>query len=393
MFGTELDLGSVAFVNQLNVDLNNPQENNGMQMYILRTSNSGCAYEKSVQAPAFETIDVLTLLSGIAASVLKEVCKQVVCSASTEFRTIGQLVGTSAIKDHGLICNLKGGVLPAIEEYSGSSNPSQFGLWRSLGAKYRSIPVLTGGARGAMQAPKALRRTTLYTTRCHSRCYMSADGPQPRFIRCHLDDDAGSVYSFFTWSATANCSGNSSSQTYFTIGNAVGQMDPASEGFLPVVVVPYLTTVNVTYNEGIISVDRIGTSSDLTDSPSSPLSQYIATVMNYQASINQGLKHNLIGDFLTAYGNNNVTDMYSELEDYWRGIAEFASTQLRSGYSATADIPSSMTRSTSGTMYIMTYGWRSRSLTYIFLLAVITVSGEPLCWQPGTASYRKDTIL
>ncbi|KAG0708737.1 hypothetical protein DFH29DRAFT_338368 [Suillus ampliporus] len=194
--------------------------------------------------------------------------------------------------------------------------------------------------------------------------------------------------------------------TYFTTGNAGGQMNPVSEGFLPVVVCPdpistlfnpyrfgmalvtflgvlrvmsfqkclcRACTINVTYNGGIISIDPIGTSAGSTASPNLPLSQYIATVMNYQAVSNQGLTNNPIGDFLTAYGTSNVTYMYSVLEDYWRGITEFASTQLRSGYSATGDIPSNMTRPTSGTMYVTTYGWRSQSRTYILVLVVITM--------------------
>jgi hypothetical protein len=86
--------------------------------------------------------------------------------------------------------------------------------------------------------------------------------------------------------------------------------------FLPTTVcevVPYLTTVNVTYNGGIISVDRISSSSGLTSSPNLPLSQYIAAVMDYQAGSNQAMVKNTIGDFLTAYGTSNVSVMHNEL--------------------------------------------------------------------------------
>lgn len=62
-----------------------------------------------------------------------------------------------------------------------------------------------------------------------------------------------SNYTFLTWVAAVNCSGseyfvmNSSaispasdlnSMTYFTLGNATGQLDPGSLGFLPTVVCP-----------------------------------------------------------------------------------------------------------------------------------------------------------
>jgi hypothetical protein len=86
--------------------------------------------------------------------------------------------------------------------------------------------------------------------------------------------------------------------------------------FLPTTaceVVPYVTTVNVTYNGAIVSVDQVGTSSDFTSSSNMPLSQYIASVMDYQAGSNQAPTKNTIGDFLTAYGTSNTTQIYSEL--------------------------------------------------------------------------------
>jgi hypothetical protein len=301
-----------------------------------------------------------------------------------------------------------GGVLPAIEEYSGSSKPpgSNVGLAFSGGR----VPVNTSfdwrhlkrdaGTEGIGKNYTVTQQGVTANVSCQP-----IDRSQNSFVVVP-DVVQGPNNTFFTWEAGVNCSGSLNLQLYFTAGNMSGQMDSASEGFLPVVVcpnpntttfnpykfnvfmaglykysflpttvcevVPYLTTVNVTYNGGIISVERIDTSSGLTSSPNLPLSQYIATLMAYQAGANQGMTTNTIGDFLTAYGTSNVSVMYSELEDYWRGIAEFASTQLRSGYSASG-VPSNMTRSTSGTMYITTYGWQSQARTYILLLVVITM--------------------
>ncbi|KAG1802374.1 hypothetical protein EV424DRAFT_1435684 [Suillus variegatus] len=141
---------------------------------------------------------------------------------------------------------------------------------------------------------------------------------------------------FITWETEANCSGNLNSVTSFTVGLANGLPDDATEGLLPTVVcpnpnstafnpykfdifmsglykysflptivcevVPYLTTVNVTYNGGIISVDRISASSGSTSSSNLPVSQFIADVMSYQAGIDQATSTNTIGNFLTAYG-------------------------------------------------------------------------------------------
>ncbi|KAG1743039.1 hypothetical protein EDB19DRAFT_1699533 [Suillus lakei] len=374
-FGTELDLGSVAFVNQLNTDLNGYQAN-------------------TVQAPAFQTINVLTLLSGIAAVDVQ-----------------GGVQMSSMFSFNGVSYNQStGGVLPAIEEYSGSSNPPgpNVGLAFSGG----QVPVNTSFAWGHLGRDAGTQgiaknyTVTQQGVTANVTC-QPIDRSQNLFTVDPVATQGPNGNSFITWETVANCSGNLNSLTYFTAGNAGGLMDNATGGFLPVIVcpdpqnsttfnpykfdvfmsglykynflptivcevVPYLTTVNVTYNGGIISVDRIGTSSGLTSSPNLALSQYIATVMNYQAGSNQALIKNTIGDFLTAYGTSNVSVMYSELADYWRGITEFSSTQLRSGYSASG-VPSNMARSTNGMMYITTYGWRSQAHTYILLLVVITI--------------------
>ncbi|KAG2147886.1 uncharacterized protein EDB93DRAFT_1250391 [Suillus bovinus] len=372
-FGTEIDLGSAAFVSQLSADLTTLNPN-------------------AVQAPGFQTINVLTLLSGFSA-----------------VDTQGGVETSSIFSFNGVSYNQStGGVLPAIEEYSGSSAPpgSNVGLAFTGG----QVPVNTSfdwGHLGRDAGTQGISKNYTVTQQG-----LTANVTCQPIDRSHNEFTAlnstvsGSNITFLTWEIVANCSGNLNSITYFTVGPPSGQPDNVTEGFLPTLVcpdpgstsfnpykfdifmaglykydflptvvcevVPYLTTVNVTYNGGIISVDRVGESSGSTSSSNIPVSQYIATVMNYQAGSNQGLVKNTIGDFLTAYGTNNVSVMYSELEDYWRGIAEFSSSQLRAGYSASG-APSNMTRSTSGTMYITTYGWRSRAHTYIFLLVVISM--------------------
>ncbi|KAG1805120.1 uncharacterized protein HD556DRAFT_1478929 [Suillus plorans] len=163
--------------------------------------------------------------------------------------------------------------------------------------------------------------------------------------------------------------------------------------FLPTIVcevAPYLTTVNIHYNGGIISVDRIGASSGWTSSSDFPVSQWIASLMGYQRAANQATSTSIIGDFLTAYGSSDPSVMYNGLEDYWRGIAEFSSTQLRSGYSALG-VPSNMTRSTNGTMYIRTYGWQSQSYTYIFLLVMLTTIWGATILAAGYSLMQKKT--
>ncbi|KAG2065549.1 hypothetical protein BDR04DRAFT_1121778 [Suillus decipiens] len=360
MTGTELDLGSAAFVNQLNTDLNTPLANFN-SMVLLRCT-------------------------------IKEVrmFNQIICSISTEFYTISRLVGTLALKDNRLTWNSEGGVLPAIQEYSGSSIPpgSAVGLAFSGG----QVPVNTnfdwghfGRDAGTHQGVAKNYTVTQQGVTANVTC-QPIDHSQDSFTAIS-NVTQGPVFALITWETIANCSGSAISVVksfYFTAANiTTGQMSNASEGFLPVVVcpnpntttfdphefyifmageykynflpttvcevVPYLTTVNVTYNEGI----------------------YIAT-MSYQSGSNQAMTSNPIGDFLTAYGDNNVSLMYNQLEDFWRGIMEFASTQLRSGYS-TSVVPLNMTRPINGTMHFTTYGWQSNSLTYILVLVVITL--------------------
>ncbi|KAG1877265.1 hypothetical protein F4604DRAFT_1924339 [Suillus subluteus] len=351
-FGTELDLGSVAFVNQLSTDLNAQEAN-------------------TVVLPAVDDQ--------------------------------GGVQTSSIFSFNGVSYNQStGGVLPAIEEYSGSSNPpgSDVGLAFTGG----QVPVNTtfdwghlgrdAGTQGIAKNYTVTQQGVTANVSCQP-----IDRSQNTFILQPNVTQGPLDFTFFTWEAWCELFRNSTSP----LATASGQMDNITQGFLPTVVcpnpqnstfnpykfdvfmaglykydflpttvcevVPYLTTVNVTYNGGIISVDRIDTS---TSSPNFPLSQYIATVMAYQSGANQGMTTNTIGDFLTAYGTSNVSTMYNELEDYWRGVTEFASTQLRSGYSASG-VPSNMTTLTNGTMYITTYGWRSQAHTYILLLVVITM--------------------
>ncbi|KAG1833235.1 hypothetical protein DFJ58DRAFT_847876 [Suillus subalutaceus] len=313
----------------------------------------------SIQAPAFETINVLTLLSGVAAVDIQ-----------------GGVQTSSMFSFNGVSYNQStGGVLPAIEEYSGSSNPP--GPDVGLAFYGGRVPVNTSFDWGNLASDAG--------TQGIAKNYTVTQQGVTANVTCQPIDRSQNEFNLnphttqgpeitFSRGKPLRIVQELQIQTHrSTIPLAAFFMSGLYKyDFLPTTVcevVPYLTTVNVTYNGGIISVDRIDTS---TSSPNFPLSQYIATVMAYQSGTNQGLTTNTIGDFLTAYGTSNVSVMYSELEDYWRGITEFASTQLRSGYSASG-VPSNMTRSTSGTMYIMTYGWRSQAHTYIFLLVEITM--------------------
>ncbi|KAG2110499.1 uncharacterized protein F5147DRAFT_126140 [Suillus discolor] len=322
IFGTELDLGSAAFVNQLNRDLHTYNY----------TANS-------VQAPAFDTISVLALLGGIAAVSVQ-----------------GGVETSSMFNFNGVSYNQStGGVLPVIEEYSGSSTPS--GSDVGLAFTGGQVPVNISFNWGHLERDadtQGIAKSYTVTQQgltANVTC-QPIDRSQNTFSLTPypVPGPTGSNMTFITWITEANCSGNLNSMTYYTIGNATGQTNDATDGLLPTVVcpspnsmtfnpykfdifmsglyeysffpttvcevVPYLTTVNVTYNGGIIFVDRIGASSGSTSSSNLPVSQFIASVMNYQAGINQATSTNTISNFLAAYGTSNVSVMYNELVNF-----------------------------------------------------------------------------
>ncbi|KAG1787123.1 uncharacterized protein HD556DRAFT_1539245 [Suillus plorans] len=276
-FGTELDLESGAFVNQLSTDLKISEAN-------------------SLQAPTFDAISVLTLLSGIAAVGVQ-----------------GGVETSSMFSFNGVSYNQSTGTQGITKNYT----VTQQGLTANVTCQ-----------------PIDRSQNTFSVTP------YAVPGP------------TGSDMTFITWETEANCSGTPdlNSVTSFTVGLANGLPDDATEGLLPTVVcpnpnstafnpykfdifmsglykysflptivcevVPYLTTVNVTYNGGIISVDRISASSGSTSSSNLPVSQFIADVMSYQAGIDQATSTNTIGNFLTAYGLSNVSVMYNELVNF-----------------------------------------------------------------------------
>ncbi|KAF8841342.1 hypothetical protein BDN67DRAFT_534824 [Paxillus ammoniavirescens] len=221
------------------------------------------------------------------------------------------------------------------------------------------------------------------------------------------------AYSLIAWNSTANCNTSGlATQQYATWADASGQPDVAGTGFLPTIVcpghnetsdvysrfviatqgfykydflppticevTPLITTTRVDYTDwGIINASEI--ISNQTFSPDNTyLLFYLAGVANYHARNSQGLMNNIIGDTLySIYSGefhtpilNNTDEVYKELENYWRGVIEFAATFLRAGYSAQGafqdGIPSNMTSPVNGTVFMRTIGWANRSLIYIF---------------------------
>ncbi|KAF9235414.1 hypothetical protein BU15DRAFT_64861 [Melanogaster broomeanus] len=245
------------------------------------------------------------------------------------------------------------------------------------------------------------------------------------------------------WNSTASCNASSvASQQYVTLANASVELDVSGTGFLPTVVcpghingsdiysrfgqsfriftprmsltvhrvpviatqgfdkydflpstvcevTPLITTTRVSYVDG----GTINPSQIISNQSFSPndteLLFYLASVANYYARNSQGLANNIIGDTLysvysgryTTPIGSNTSQIYRELEDYWRGVIEFSATYLRAGYSAEGSftggtIPSEMASPLNGTVSILTVGWANRGPIYIFSilpLGIVTV--------------------
>ncbi|KAF9235412.1 hypothetical protein BU15DRAFT_77996 [Melanogaster broomeanus] len=224
-----------------------------------------------------------------------------------------------------------------------------------------------------------------------------------------------SASTLVVWNSTAYCNTSSIAyQQYYTSTNASSQpADSSGPGFLPTVVcpghingsdvysrfviatqgfdkyaflpstvcevIPIVTTTRVNYiNGGTIDPAEIISSQEFASSDTDLLF-YLASVVNYHARNSQGLSNNFIGDTLYAVYSgryntpigSNASQVYRELEDYWRGVIEFSATFLRAGYSTEGafpggGIPSDMTSSYNGTMSVLTVGWANRGPIYIF---------------------------
>lgn len=167
-------------------------------------------------------------------------------------------------------------------------------------------------------------------------------------------------------------------------------------------VVPLLTTVHANYSHGLISSKAVSVS------PFRPenleLLSFVAGVAKFHSINSQGLTSSTIGDTLyTIYssttntsiddGLETQTQVYEELEDYWRGVVEFSATFLRSGFMVAGSfpdntIPDELLSPVNGTMYISTIGWTRRSATY--LLAILPVT-TVIILTFACALYSKDS--
>ncbi|KAG2065350.1 hypothetical protein BDR04DRAFT_1108609 [Suillus decipiens] len=396
MQGSELDITGTAFQTLLSDEF----------------QAQGLAY---IRNDAFEVLDIGGMLSGISAA--------------------GQTYGIpGTFNFNGAKYNVStGGIVPTIEEYSGSNGvPGPNGT--RLGFSGGNVTVNTGEILG--------ERTSVPIPQGFSRNYSMLQQGLTANVSCQpiassntqyaWNMNSGVVYSNATagndtiaglrlWNVVGTCGTNTSmTQAFVTMVDASGNMSQSS-GFLPSVVcpgpmnlgqtytsfviliqgfykyeflgpsvcevTPQLTTVRANYSNDLIASEVV--SSAPFQSENVQLLSFIAGVAKFQSIGSQGLMSSTIGDTLySIYSSTtnatigddlgNQTQVYIELEDYWRGVVEFSATFLRSGFMAVGSfpddtIPVDLQSPVNGTMYISTIGWTWRSGTYLLAIIPITI--------------------
>ncbi|KAG2145738.1 hypothetical protein BD769DRAFT_854291 [Suillus cothurnatus] len=399
MQGSELDITGTAFATLLSQEF----------------------YEQGIvdiQDNAFEVLDIGAMLSGVSAAGY----------------TFG-LPGT--FNFNGAKYNVSTqGIVPTIENYSGSdgvpdANSTRLGFsggnvtvnTRQLPGKHTSVHIPQGFNRNYSMSQQGLTANVSCRAIDSSQTQYLWNTSNSSVIYTNAAASNDSITGLRLWNITANCGANTStSQEYVTKVDASGNANPLGSGFLPSVVcpgpmnltqtytsftilsqgfykyrfldasvcnvIPLLTTVRANYSNDLIS------SEVKSSTPFGPenvqLLSFIAGMAKFQSINSQGLISSAIGDTLysiyssttnTSIDDNlaNQTQVYKELEEYWRGVVEFSATFLRSGFMVVGSfpnntVPDDLISEVNGTMYISTVGWTGQSATYLLAILPITIT-------------------
>ncbi|KAG2033031.1 hypothetical protein BDR03DRAFT_1002271 [Suillus americanus] len=372
-----------------------------------------------IQDNAFEILDIGGMLSGVTAAGF----------------TFG-LPGT--FNFNGAKYNVSTqGVVPTIEAFSGSdgvpnANGTRLGFsggnvtvnTRVVPGSHPSVPIPQGFSTNYSMLQQGLTADVSCRAIDSSQAPYLWDTNNSYVIYVNAAAANNSITALRLWNISANCGTNTlTTYEYVTMVDANGNTSSSGSGFLPSVVcqeptnmnqtytnftiftqgfykygflkasvcevVPLLTTVRADYSDEQISSEV--TSSTPFQPENAELLSFIASVARFQSINSQGLTSSTIGDTLysiyssTTIGsindNLNDTQVYLELEDYWRGVVEFSATFLRSGFMATGsfpnnEIPNDLSSQVTGTMFISTIGWTrwvKQSPTYLLATLPLTI--------------------
>ncbi|KAG1785262.1 uncharacterized protein HD556DRAFT_1423453 [Suillus plorans] len=401
-----------------------PIQMQGSELDITGTAFSNLLYEEfqkegvnAIQDNSFAILDVGGTLSGVSA-------------AGYTFGLPGIFNFNGAKYDVSTQ-----GIVPTIESYSGSHGiPGPDGIRLgftggkvtvdtvSLPGKHNSVSIPQGFSRNYSMWQQGLTANVSCQPISSSQTQYVWDTSNSSVIYSNPDNLYTSITGLRLWNITANCGASMPTiQEYVTVVNASGYADPLDSGFLPCLVcpgpldlnqsytsltiltqgfykyrfldasvcevVPMLTTVRADYSNGLISSEVV--SSTPFRPENEQLLSFLAGAIAFKCTYSQGLLSSTIGDTLysiyssttnTSINDNtgNQTQVYTELEEYWRGIVEFSATFLRSGFMVVGSfpddiVPNNLSSLVNGTMYISTIGWTRRSGTYFISILPFTV--------------------
>ncbi|KAG1873199.1 hypothetical protein F4604DRAFT_778761 [Suillus subluteus] len=374
-----------------------------------------------IQDNAFEILDIGAMLSGAAAAGYS-------FGIPRTFNFNGAKYNVSTQ-----------GIVPTIEDYSGSDgvpgvNGTRLGfaggnVTVNTGLAPRShpsVPIPQGFSRNYSMSQQGLTaNVSCRPIDSNQTQYLwDTNNSYVIYANAAASSSNNSITGLRLWNIAANCGTNTLiTYEYVTMVDASGNTSSSGSGFLPSVVcpgstnmnqtytsfailtqgfykygflqasvcevVPLLTTVRADYSDEEISVEVISIT------PFQPknaaLLSFIASVAKFQSVNSQGLTSSTIGDSLyTIYSsttngsiddNLNDTQLYFELEDYWRGVVEFSATFLRSGFMATGsfpnnEIPNNLSSQVTGIMFVSTIGWirwPKNSPTYLLATLPLTI--------------------
>lgn len=400
-----------------------PIEMRGSELDITGTAFSTLLFQEfqkqgltTIQDNSFEILDIGGMLSGVSAAGY----------------TFG-LPGT--FNFNGAKYNVSTqGIVPVIEDFSGSdgvpsANGTRLGFsggnvtvnTEQIPGKHTSVSIPLGFSRNYSMLQQGLTADVSCQPIGSQTQYVWNTG-NSSVIYANPAALNNSITGLRLWNITANCGTNTpTTQEYVTMVDASGNPSVSGTGFLPSVVcpgptdltqtytsftilsqgfykygflnpsvcevTPLLTTVRAKYSNDLISSEVI---SSIPFRPENEqLLTFVVGVAMFQSINSQGLASSAIGDTLysiyssttnTSIDDNlgNQTQVYKELEEYWRGVVEFSATFLRSGFMVVGSfpdntIPEDLSSPVNGTMYISTIGWTQQSATYLLAIIPITI--------------------
>ncbi|KAG2355230.1 hypothetical protein BDR07DRAFT_1340949 [Suillus spraguei] len=322
------------------------------------------------------------------------------------------------------------GIVPTIKDYSGSNAVPNGTRLEFSGGNVTVNTTETSGKHTSVHIPQGFSRNySMLQQGLTANVSCGAIGSNELQYAWNVTNSSiyinaaasnNSITGLRLWSITASCGPNAPvTQEYVTMVDTSGN-DLSGSGFLPSVVchglmnlsqtstsfaillqgfnkysfldasacevTPLLTTVRANYSLDLISSEVISSTPFLSEN--THLLSFVVGLAKFQSFRSQGLMSSTIGDTLysiyssttnTSIDDNigNQTQVYRELEDYWRGVVEFSATFLRSGFMAEGSfpdgIPDGLQSQVNGTMYILTIGWAQRSATYLLAIFPITI--------------------